>query len=1046
MALNSINAPDRKTIGVFLAQIGRTWGLEYLSAITASAREADVNLICFVGGKPIPQFSTENDSLSFGIYDLAQAAPLAGILLAADLGHGLNPSDLRLFSRNFQRIPLVATALEVNDLPCVVADNTGGMRQMVRHLITVHGAKRIAFIGGPKGHPDAQERLEAYRAELKANGLLYDESLVVTGDFSQDSGHAAARLLLEERQLRLDAISAANDQMAFGAMEALHLMGYLVPGDIAVTGFDDVPESRALGVPLTTVRQSFTGLGKTSFEMLLKLIAGEQVPARINLPVEPVIRWSCGCQPASVIQAEISKEEVARTGRLENKQEAVLRALIEVSGAPQAAHPTLRSAFSQVWNTFLAAMRGTTPSGDVLRSFEEGIRVLQSSTEDATDWHNVLSTFRRHALAGILDKDAALAAENLFQQMRLTIGELSQRLQAYKRLELERQEHLLQEFGFAMAPAMRLSEIGAAISRSFPALGIERLFVLLGDTRPPSSGHQVVLAYEQGSCSRLTDRLPLAAGHLIPPENLPADRRYTALVLPLSLAQNHFGYLWMEMQPGDWEIFPRVRNLLSSALLRSLLVDQRETAQHEVERLLQEAKERARELDQLYQHEQERRKDADSLSKAARHLSSVLNVEQVPEQILKQLALVLPHERGALMMETPDGTVRILARRGFPDDERVQELRVPISAGGVYDQIAASGEALIIDDVTDSAGWTQVDWLPLHHSWLGVPLFAKNRVIGMLSLTRAARAAFNTEDVALASTFAMQAAISMQNARLYDDQNRLNELMERMVTERVEELHNAYATLEKLDKNKTSFISIAAHELRTPITVMKGYLGMLRSDPLIGNQQNLLLAVDGVMKGTDRLHQIINTMLDVAQLENQTIVPHIELTQLGRIFKMVHQEYRQDLETRQITLTIEDSLYALPQIIVDPLLLHKALDALVVNAIKFTPDGGTINISGAQLTGERQKKWVEIRIRDTGIGIDPANHKVIFEKMHQIGKAELHSSGRTKFKGGGPGLGLALAAGIVKAHEGKLWVESPGHDETTCPGSTFILRLPLLGE
>lgn len=145
----------------------------------------------------------------------------------------------------------------------------------------------------------------------------------------------------------------------------------------------------------------------------------------------------------------------------------------------------------------------------------------------------------------------------------------------------------------------------------------------------------------------------------------------------------------------------------------------------------------------------------------------------------------------------------------------------------------------------------------------------------MLSLTRAERYAFNEEDISLASTFAMQAAISMQNARLYD-------MMERMVAERVEELRNAYATLEKLDKNKTSFISVAAHELRTPITIMKGYLGMLRSNPLILEQENLLTAVDGVMKGTDRLHQIINAMLDVARLENQTILPHIELTHLGK--------------------------------------------------------------------------------------------------------------------------------------------------------------------
>ena len=127
----------------------------------------------------------------------------------------------------------------------------------------------------------------------------------------------------------------------------------------------------------------------------------------------------------------------------------------------------------------------------------------------------------------------------------------------------------------------------------------------------------------------------------------------------------------------------------------------------------------------------------------------------------------------------------------------------------------------------------------------------------------------------------------------------------------------------------------------------------------------------------------------------------------------------------------------------DPQLLQKALDAVIVNAIKFTPDGGSISLGGRELLDEQLGPCLEIHIRDTGIGIDPANQQVIFEKLFQLGKTELHSSGRTKFKGGGPGLGLSIAASIVKAHHGRIWVESPACDEQTFPGSTFYLRLPL---
>ncbi len=142
-------------------------------------------------------------------------------------------------------------------------------------------------------------------------------------------------------------------------------------------------------------------------------------------------------------------------------------------------------------------------------------------------------------------------------------------------------------------------------------------------------------------------------------------------------------------------------------------------------------------------------------------------------------------------------------------------------------------------------------------------------------------------------------------------------------------------------------------------------------------------------------------------------------------------------------LKLEPDVKSAPPVLADSELLKKALDNVVVNAIKFTPDGGSIFISAHTAPADGQGDFCEICIRDTGIGIDPANHKIVFEKLYQLGKVELHSSGRTKFKGGGPGLGLAIAAGIVKAHKGKIWVESPGYDEEKLPGSTFIIQIPV---
>jgi signal transduction histidine kinase len=145
----------------------------------------------------------------------------------------------------------------------------------------------------------------------------------------------------------------------------------------------------------------------------------------------------------------------------------------------------------------------------------------------------------------------------------------------------------------------------------------------------------------------------------------------------------------------------------------------------------------------------------------------------------------------------------------------------------------------------------------------------------MLSLSRSAPSSFNQDDVLLASTLAIQASIALENARLYDDLNRFNQMMERMVEQRVDDLNRAHSTLQKLDKNKSEFIQVAAHELRTPLTVIKGYMGMIKAAPAVQSNPTLMQAMEGVLQGTDRLHQIVNSMLDVARLENQVLTPHL---------------------------------------------------------------------------------------------------------------------------------------------------------------------------
>jgi signal transduction histidine kinase len=294
-----------------------------------------------------------------------------------------------------------------------------------------------------------------------------------------------------------------------------------------------------------------------------------------------------------------------------------------------------------------------------------------------------------------------------------------------------------------------------------------------------------------------------------------------------------------------------------------------------------------------------------------------------------------------------------------------------------------------------------------------------------------------------------QAAIALENAQLYDRLARFNQELEETVRQRTaeikqanEELERVNLDLERLDRTKSDFINIAAHELKTPLTLIQGYASIIRDDKTVSANPFLINILNGLMKGGERLHSIIESMIDVSVIDSQVLQLRPVQTSIGNLIRSVAAEYKQDLQERDLQLRIKmpDDL---PYVEADAKRIYQVLDNLVVNAIKYTPDGGWIEIRGSRVGTSEGTEWVEVVVSDSGIGIDPEHLERIFEKFYQTGEVALHSTGRTKFKGGGPGLGLAIAKGIIEAHGGKVWAESERHDEETCPGSRFHVVLPV---
>jgi LacI family transcriptional regulator len=212
------------------------------------------------------------------------------ILLVADL-------DDEIMDRHAQGVPMVllggqSASMRVHSLGF---DHYSGARMAVQHFVDL-GHRRIAFISGPQGRHDADERLRGYREALEAAGLPYDERLVANGGYVETGGVTAMNTLLD-RGLPFSAVFAANDDSAYGAMLAMYRRGMRVPDDISLVGYDDLPHSSFSLPPLTSVRQPLRDLGREAASAVVALIEGRRPPRATVAKLELIVRESTKALP-----------------------------------------------------------------------------------------------------------------------------------------------------------------------------------------------------------------------------------------------------------------------------------------------------------------------------------------------------------------------------------------------------------------------------------------------------------------------------------------------------------------------------------------------------------------------------------------------------------------------------------------------------------------------------------------------------------------------------------------------------------------------------
>jgi signal transduction histidine kinase len=426
--------------------------------------------------------------------------------------------------------------------------------------------------------------------------------------------------------------------------------------------------------------------------------------------------------------------------------------------------------------------------------------------------------------------------------------------------------------------------------------------------------------------------------------------------------------------------------------------------------------------------------------------SLILDLERLADTTLDWLQTTLQVQRAAFVLFTPRGDDEVELRILQATTEDPPPAQVFHAASRFILHFHNVRRPLSQYDV-DMLSWfenmpaDERQWLRDLSMDLYIPILVAGKPAALLALgPKAGKGTYSAQDNETLMILAGQVATALENARLVDDLRAVQDDLHRLSTQ----LAETNQQLQRLDKTKSDFITIASHELRTPLTQIYGYsdiLTRMQADDL-SDAQVVQQFIEGITRGASRLKRVVDAIIDVSLIEIGALKIYPTSLPVGLVVENAVETVRQAAGQRCLDFDIQDFAH-LPYIQADSARLEQAFVSVLSNAVKFTPDGGRIAVSGSAGSLSSADAFIELKFADSGIGIDPDQRDLIFEKFHRAENILHHSTDDIGFKGAGPGLGLSIAKGIVEAHGGRIWVESPCRDEERCPGSTFHIRLPV---
>ncbi|MFZ5897048.1 MAG: SpoIIE family protein phosphatase [Myxococcota bacterium] len=544
----------RPRLGLFLRASAYAYQAEILAGVHEECRRREFDVYCFAGGN----LSTD-EPWNFA-YELARAEQLDGaILVPGTMGVSHeHPRALGLVEK-FRGIPLSTIGVRYPAVASVCVDNSSGVEEVTSHLIGRHKRRQLAFLSGHGA--EAEQRLSGYERSLREHSLELDRTLILSGDFSEGAGRLAIKELLFCGRLRCDALVAANDWMALGAVYELQRRGFRVPEDVAVVGFDDVEAASFLRPPLTTIRQPTRKLGVTAVSQIAAQLAGVRKATQIVLPTTMQLRESCGCFGHVAVAAEQTQlTSMPPPGSLAASSRGWIQRLKQ-------ADPSFSEHLTPGWAETLA--------NSLIDELERGhdgafIEALSEVLDRAVAfgslavWHRVLSLLRdRCVLAVSGATQLLLRMESIFSQAHVLISDREAQAQGQRRVRKEALSRQLHEMATEAHATQDFAELERVVARHCPLLHVPSCYVV---ATPSPDESTLLVAYQEGATPRNQARAERFSSAEVLPASVAPSERHTLIVHALSDERQPYGYCALELGPTEAALYKTVSELIAASM------------------------------------------------------------------------------------------------------------------------------------------------------------------------------------------------------------------------------------------------------------------------------------------------------------------------------------------------------------------------------------------------------------------------------------------------------------------------------------------------